>query len=38
MGIKPEAVYLKAGDVIELGISKLGTQRQTVVAYAAAAD
>lgn len=33
MGRKPEPVYLKAGDVVELGISKLGTQRQTVVAY-----
>jgi 2-keto-4-pentenoate hydratase/2-oxohepta-3-ene-1,7-dioic acid hydratase in catechol pathway len=33
MGRKPAPVYLKAGDVVELGISKLGTQRQTVVAY-----
>ena len=30
MGIKPEPVYLKAGDVMELEIEKLGRQRQTV--------
>ncbi len=35
MGRKPVPVYLKPGDVVELGISKLGTQRQTVVAYSA---
>jgi 2,4-didehydro-3-deoxy-L-rhamnonate hydrolase len=35
MGQKPVPVYLKAGDVVELGISKLGTQRQTVIAYSA---
>jgi 2,4-didehydro-3-deoxy-L-rhamnonate hydrolase len=35
MGHKPSAIYLKAGDVVELGISRLGTQRQTVVAYSA---
>lgn len=34
MGRKPTPVYLKAGDVVELGIAKLGTQRQSVVAYA----
>jgi 2,4-didehydro-3-deoxy-L-rhamnonate hydrolase len=34
MGQKPVPVYLKAGDVIELGISKLGTQRQVVVPWA----
>jgi 2-keto-4-pentenoate hydratase/2-oxohepta-3-ene-1,7-dioic acid hydratase in catechol pathway len=33
MGKKPAAVYLRAGDVMELGISKLGTQRQDVVAW-----
>jgi len=33
MGIKPEAVYLKAGDVVTLGIDKLGQQRQRVVAW-----
>jgi len=38
MGRKPAPVYLKAGDVVELGISKLGTQRQTVVAYSATSD
>ncbi len=31
MGIKPEPVYLKAGDVVELGIDGLGTSRQEVV-------
>ncbi|UWQ20213.1 fumarylacetoacetate hydrolase family protein [Jannaschia sp. W003] len=30
MGIKPEPRYLKAGDVMELEIEKLGRQRQTV--------
>ena len=30
MGIKPEPVYLKEGDVMELGIEKLGSQRQHV--------
>ena len=30
MGIKPDPVYLKSGDVIELHISGLGQQRQTV--------
>ncbi len=33
MGLKPEPKYLKAGDVIRLGISKLGEQRQDVVAW-----
>ncbi len=33
MGKKPAPVYLKAGDVVELGISKLGSQRQTVAAW-----
>jgi len=32
-GKKPDAMYLKAGDVMELGIAKLGTQRQDVVAW-----
>ncbi len=31
MGIKPEPVYLKIGDVVELGIAGLGRQRQTIV-------
>lgn len=34
MGQKPP-VFLKAGDVMELGIDGLGRQRQTVVAYSA---
>jgi 2-keto-4-pentenoate hydratase/2-oxohepta-3-ene-1,7-dioic acid hydratase in catechol pathway len=33
MGVKPSPVYLKAGDVIRLGIDKLGEQRQTVHAW-----
>ena len=33
LGQKPEPFYLKAGDVMELGIEKLGSQRQTVVAW-----
>lgn len=32
MGIKPDPVFLNVGDVMELGIEKLGTQRQTVAA------
>jgi len=32
-GKKPDAIYLKAGDVMELGIAKLGTQRQDVVEW-----
>lgn len=35
MGQKPEPVYLKAGDVVELGIEKLGSQRQDFVAWKA---
>ena len=31
MGMKPEPVYLKEGDVMELGITGLGTQKQRVV-------
>jgi 2,4-didehydro-3-deoxy-L-rhamnonate hydrolase len=33
MGIKPAPVYLKAGDVVRLGIEGLGEQRQTVHAW-----
>ncbi len=33
MGQKPEPWYLKPGDVVTLGIEKLGEQRQQVVAY-----
>ncbi|AOF94547.1 fumarylacetoacetate hydrolase family protein [Sphingobium sp. RAC03] len=32
-GKKPTAIYLKAGDVMELGIAKLGTQTQNVVEW-----
>ncbi|WP_416357508.1 fumarylacetoacetate hydrolase family protein [Aureimonas phyllosphaerae] len=34
MGIKPEPVWLKAGNVMRLGIEGLGEQRQDVKAYA----
>ena len=33
MGQKPEPWYLKPGDVMALGIEKLGTQRQDVIAW-----
>ena len=33
MGKKPDPVWLKPGDVVELGIEGLGQQRQEVVAY-----
>ncbi|WP_348798071.1 fumarylacetoacetate hydrolase family protein [Flavobacterium adhaerens] len=33
LGIKPEPVYVKAGDVIELGIEGLGTSKQLAVPY-----
>lgn len=33
MGIKPKARFLKAGDVMTLGIEGLGEQRQEVVAF-----
>ncbi|MBI1686691.1 fumarylacetoacetate hydrolase family protein [Caulobacter hibisci] len=32
-GQKPEKIFLKAGDVMELGIEKLGSQRQEVIAW-----
>jgi 2-keto-4-pentenoate hydratase/2-oxohepta-3-ene-1,7-dioic acid hydratase in catechol pathway len=35
MGMKPEPQYLKAGDVVTLGIAGLGEQRQRVVAFKA---
>jgi 2-keto-4-pentenoate hydratase/2-oxohepta-3-ene-1,7-dioic acid hydratase in catechol pathway len=35
MGMKPEPQYLKAGDVVSLGIAGLGEQRQSVVAFKA---
>jgi 2,4-diketo-3-deoxy-L-fuconate hydrolase len=33
MGMKPEPQYLKAGDLVTLGIAGLGEQRQKVVAF-----
>ena len=33
LGIKPEPVYVKPGDVIELGIEGLGTSKHPAVAY-----
>ncbi|MBT9483139.1 fumarylacetoacetate hydrolase family protein [Sediminibacterium sp.] len=33
LGIKPEPIYIKAGDEIELGIESLGTSKQLAVAY-----
>jgi 2,4-diketo-3-deoxy-L-fuconate hydrolase len=33
MGKKPNPVFLKPGDVMTLGIDKLGTQRQRVIAF-----
>ncbi len=33
LGIKPNPVFLKAGDVMRLGIEKLGEQQQTVHAW-----
>ena len=32
-GKKPDPIYLNAGDTMHLGVSKLGEQRQTVVAF-----
>ena len=34
LGMKPEPRYLQPGDIVELGIAGLGTQRQRVSAYA----
>jgi 2-keto-4-pentenoate hydratase/2-oxohepta-3-ene-1,7-dioic acid hydratase in catechol pathway len=31
--MRPTPVYLRPGDVVELGIDGLGTSRQQVVAY-----
>ncbi len=33
LGIKPDPVYIKAGDTIELGIEGLGSSKQLAVAY-----
>jgi 2,4-diketo-3-deoxy-L-fuconate hydrolase len=38
LGQKPDPFYLKPGDVMTLGIEKLGQQRQTVVAWRAATE
>jgi 2,4-didehydro-3-deoxy-L-rhamnonate hydrolase len=35
MGKKPQSIFLKPGDVMTLGIEKLGTQTQKVVKYSA---
>lgn len=35
-GKKPNAIYLNEGDVMHLGVSKLGEQQQTVVAFSLA--
>lgn len=35
LGMKPEPVYLRPGDVVALGIDSLGESRQEVVAYGA---
>lgn len=33
MGMKPEAIFLKPGDVVELGIDQLGSSKQTLKAF-----
>lgn len=33
LGIKPEPVYIKAGDVVELGMEGLGSSKQVAIAY-----
>lgn len=33
LGIKPEPIYIKVGDVIELGMEGLGSSKQAAVAY-----
>jgi 2,4-didehydro-3-deoxy-L-rhamnonate hydrolase len=33
LGMKPEPIYLRPGDLVELGIERLGESRQRVVAY-----
>jgi len=35
MGMKPMPEYLKAGDVVTLGIKGLGEQKQKVIAFKA---
>jgi len=34
LGLKPQPIFLQSGDVVELGIEGLGTQRQVARAYA----
>ena len=34
MGIRPEPVFLREGDVMELSIDRLGVQRQTLIPFA----
>ena len=38
LGQKPAPIYLKAGDEMQLGIEKLGTQRQSVIAWRRSLD
>ena len=33
MGVKPDPVFLKPGDIVALGITKLGIQHQNIVAW-----
>lgn len=33
LGIKPDPIYLKAGDVVELGMEGLGSSKQVAIAY-----
>ena len=33
LGIKPNPIYVKEGDVIELGMEGLGSSKQVAVAY-----
>ncbi len=35
MGIKPEPRFLRAGDVVDLGVAGLGQARQRIVEYSA---
>jgi 2-keto-4-pentenoate hydratase/2-oxohepta-3-ene-1,7-dioic acid hydratase in catechol pathway len=37
MGMKPTPAWLKPGDIVQLGITKLGSQRQRIVAMEASA-
>ena len=33
LGIKPDPIYIKAGDIIELGMDGLGSSKQVAIAY-----